>query len=168
MSHQRSCRIHELRSNQACGPNVGHRAARPKQLNRSSHIAFSTLKRAIIAATIFCIRATPALAQATRQLLEQYAYEIVTATDFKQVEAGCANIQFDLALIGDDNFEPRIKKAIALLLKEHCPDVPILEICKDTPVTEASEFVQEGSPDELVKAVRRMLGKVKSPVSATR
>jgi hypothetical protein len=120
-----------------------------------------------MAATIFCIRATPALAEATRQLFEQYAYEIVTATDFKQVEAGCANIQFDLALIGD-NFEPRIKKAIALLLKEHCPDVPILEIYKDTPVTEASEFVQEGSPDELVKAVRRMLGKVKSPVSATR
>jgi DNA-binding response OmpR family regulator len=109
-----------------------------------------------VAATILCIRATPALAEATRLLLEQHAYEIVTATDFKQVEAACTNIRFDLALIGD-NFDPRIKKAIYLLIKENCAKVPILEMYKGNPAIDNAEHVNAASPDELILAVRRML-----------
>jgi hypothetical protein len=107
-------------------------------------------------ATIFCIPATSALAEAKRQLLALRPYEFVTATDYQQIEAACANLRFDLALIGE-NFEPPIKKAISSLLREHCPQVPILEIYKDRPVIEGSEYVKAGSPDEIVKAVQRIL-----------
>jgi hypothetical protein len=107
-------------------------------------------------ATIFCIPATSALAEAKRQLLALRPYEFVTATDFKQIEDACANIRFDLALVGE-NFEPLIKMAISSLLKEHCPQVPILEIYKDRPVIEGSEYVKAGSPAEIVKAVQRIL-----------
>lgn len=107
-------------------------------------------------ATIFCIPATSALAEAKRKLLALRPYEFVTATDFQQIEAACAHLQFDLALIGE-NFEPQIKMAISSLLREHCPHVPILEIYKDKPVIEGSEYVKAGSSDEIVKAVQRML-----------
>ena len=107
-------------------------------------------------ATIFCIPTTSALAEAKRQLLALRPYEFVTATDFTQIEAACVNIRFDLALIGE-NFEPPIKMAISSLLREHCPQVPILEVYKDKPVMEGSEYVQAGSPDEIVKAVQRIL-----------
>jgi hypothetical protein len=103
-------------------------------------------------ATIFCISATSALAEAKRQLLALRPYEFVPPTDFQQIEAACANIRFDLALIGE-NFDPPIKMAISSLLREHCPGVPILEIYEDRSVIEGSEYVKAGSPDEIVKAV---------------
>jgi hypothetical protein len=114
-----------------------------------------------VAATILYIRTAPALPERTRLLLEQHAYEIVTATDFKQVKTACANIRFDLALIGD-NFVPRIKKAIYLLIKETCAQVPILEMYKHRPVINEAKHVNAASPDELMKAVQSMLVRKRS------
>jgi hypothetical protein len=133
------------------------RGAHSAPKNRvSSPTSVFTLQEEVYGGNNFCIPATSALAEAKRQLLALHPYEFVTATDFKQIEAACANIRFDLALIGE-NFEPAIKIAIFFLLRKHCPQVPILEIYKDIPVIEDSEYVKAGSPDEIVKAVQRIL-----------
>jgi DNA-binding response OmpR family regulator len=114
--------------------------------------------------TILSIRSKEAV-ESTRLLLEQQGFRVISATDFKQVEAACAEAQFDLVLIGDA-IEPKIKKAIVALLRDRRSAAPVLELYHGKPELEDVYSVDAVSPDDLIASVNRVLKQVRSSQSA--
>jgi DNA-binding response OmpR family regulator len=117
--------------------------------------------------TILSIRATQAMAEATRLLLEEQGFRVVSATDFRQVEAACAQGQFELVLIGDA-IEPRTKKAIAALIRDRCSvTVPILEIYTSKPELDNVHSVSASDPPaELIQTLKTILNQQHTGQSA--
>lgn len=79
-------------------------------------------------------------AEAMQKALQQRGHFVVAATDFDQVRKSCSNLNFDLVVIGDA-ISPRIKKALALELREYCGQSPLLEICKSEPCIREADYV---------------------------
>lgn len=96
-------------------------------------------------------------AEAMQKALQQRGHFVVAATDFAQVRKSCDNLRFDLVVIGDA-ISPRIKKALAIELKEYCGQAPLLEICKSEPCIEEADYVLESDGYEaLSQRIHRIL-----------
>ncbi len=96
-------------------------------------------------------------ADAMKEALARRGHAVIAATDFSQVRQSCADLRFDLVVIGDA-IPPRIKKALALDLKRYCPDSPVLEICTSQPcIAEADYFLQKDSFDALSQKISEIL-----------
>lgn len=96
-------------------------------------------------------------AEAMQKALQQRGHFVVAATDFDQVRKSCDNLRFDLVVIGDA-IGRRIKKALAIQLKEYCPQVPVLEICKSEPcIDEADYILKSDSYEALSQRIHEIL-----------
>ncbi len=107
------------------------------------------------------------MAEATRLLLEDHGFQVVSATDFRQVEAACADGRFNLVLIGDA-IEPRTKKAIATLIHDRrAVKVPILEIYSSKPELDNVHSVAGSKPpDDLIRTLKSILNQHEAGQSA--
>jgi hypothetical protein len=100
--------------------------------------------------------------QTRKLLLERHSYEVIPALNFKEVEEACRKDKFDLAMVGHD-IEPKIKKAIGLKIREHRPQIPIVEMCRYSPEIEGSIFTTTESPAELLQTIAEVCaGKLSS------
>ena len=96
-------------------------------------------------------------AEAMQNALQQRGHFVVAATDFEQVRKSCENLRFDLAVIGDA-IAPRIKKALALDLKQYCSQTPVLEICKAEPCLRKADYVVKAdSYEALAQRIHNVL-----------
>lgn len=105
-------------------------------------------------------------AEAMQKALQQRGHFVVAATDFDQVRKSCSNLSFDLVVIGDA-ISPRIKKALAIELREYCGKAPLLEICKSEPCIREADYVLNSDGYEalsqrihqiLMRGARRKVG----------
>ncbi len=86
-------------------------------------------------------------------VLEQSTFLVIVARDFKELEAACVALKFHVAVLGPA-LGRRMKKALALMIQEKCPEVPIIEMFSESPpVDRAIHLTGEPGP-ELVKAVK--------------
>lgn len=79
-------------------------------------------------------------AEAMQKALQQRGHFVVGATDFNQVRKSCDNLRFDLVVLGDA-ISSRIKRALAIELREYCPQAPLLEICKSDQCIDEADYV---------------------------
>lgn len=91
-----------------------------------------------------------------QSLLEQHSFSVVTASDFKQLEELCKQGKFDVALV-EAEIQPKIKKAIGLLLRSSCPWAPIVEMYSGDPQIPGAEPVSADNFDDLVPAILKAL-----------
>lgn len=59
--------------------------------------------------------------------LQENGIHVLSASDFKSLESLCSTSNFNLAVISDQ-IPRKVKRAIAALLAELRPDVPIVEL----------------------------------------
>lgn len=92
-------------------------------------------------------------------LFEQSAFDVEIARNFRELEAACRRLRFRVAVLGP-SLGDRMKKAVALLLQQRCPDVPIIEVVHGMPVVEhAIHFAGEPGP-ELIKTVKAAIARM--------
>jgi hypothetical protein len=106
--------------------------------------------------TILCISANDAILQTRKLLLEKNGYQVIPALNFREVEDACRSGNFDMALIGQD-IEAKPKKALGFKIRELCPRVLILEMCRYSPEIEGAAFTVSDSPDELLLTISEVL-----------
>lgn len=78
-------------------------------------------------ALVLCTGVNSALMRSRRYILERAGHTVVTATDDTTLFAACAGRSFHVAVIGQ-SAGPAIKRRIAALVREQCPDVKVLEL----------------------------------------
>jgi DNA-binding response OmpR family regulator len=109
-----------------------------------------------MAKRILSIVGDAGLRKARRMLLQAQGFEIISAGDFREVREACETYAFDLVIIGH-SLDPKIKRAIAVSIRESNPDTPILEMCLVSPEIKGAEYSTSDSPADLIAAVRRIL-----------
>ena len=90
---------------------------------------------------------TECLAQAILEL-QECALHVMVAHDFRELEAACNALRFHVAVLGPA-LGPRMKKAVASLLQEKCPHVPVIELGDKPVVHGAIHFLGESGPEFL-------------------
>ena len=78
-------------------------------------------------ALVLCTGVDKALLQSRRYVLEAAGHTVVTVTDELTLLAACKENRFDVAVIGQTT-GPRMKRRISSLVREHCPQVTVLEL----------------------------------------
>lgn len=78
-------------------------------------------------ALVLCTGADKALLLTRRYILEAAGHTVVTVTDEPSLLAVCKKHSFDVAVIGQSTGSV-MKHRIASLVREHCPDIKILEL----------------------------------------
>lgn len=78
-------------------------------------------------ATVLCIGWDQSLLDTRTLILKSAGHEVHQARTQKEVASLCEARQFDVAVIGQP-ISHRMKHLIAPLIKEHCPEVKILEL----------------------------------------
>jgi len=78
-------------------------------------------------ALVLCTGVDKALLQTRRYVLEAAGHTVVTVTDELTLVSVCNQHHFDVAVVGQTT-GPRMKRRIASLVREHCPQVPLLEL----------------------------------------
>jgi CheY-like chemotaxis protein len=78
-------------------------------------------------ALVLCSGVDKALLQTRRYILEAAGHTVVTVSDERALLAACEKHQFDVAVVGQTT-GPRMKRRVASLVREHCPDVKVLEL----------------------------------------
>ena len=104
--------------------------------------------------TILSICRDPSLSEIRRLLLTGNGYNVVVATDFRQIEALSAPP--NCVVIGTD-IEPRVKRAAGKLLDHKWAGIPILEINVFQPEIEGAAWVSSDSPEEVLAALKDLL-----------
>ena len=81
-------------------------------------------------ALVLCTGIDPVLLKTRRLILERAGHEVVTVTDEPSLLAACKKYPVDVAVIGQ-TMSIRMKRHIAALIRENCPDVKILELHRE-------------------------------------
>ena len=89
-------------------------------------------------------------------LLEQQGFSVYSALNLAEIEAMGKLSDVDLALIGH-GFRGAEKRKIAHIVNNHCPGLPILEMCYQSPEIPGADFILTDSPDELIAAIKLVL-----------
>lgn len=106
---------------------------------------------------ILSVAGTEALRKTRELLLKQAGYLVVSAMTTRELNHVCRRTVFDLAIVGHA-FEEDQKRKVAEVIRQLCPGLPILEICRISPVVPGVEYLlRNPDPDELVKEVNRIL-----------
>ena len=106
---------------------------------------------------ILSVAGTEALRKTRELLLTQARYLVVSAATTREVNHVCRRTVFDLAIVGHA-FEDVEKLKLAEAIRLASPRLPILEICRISPIIPGVEYVlRNPEPGELVKEVNRIL-----------
>jgi DNA-binding NtrC family response regulator len=108
--------------------------------------------------TILSIAFRDQIAEDTQRLLEQNSFSVETVSDFKRLEECCTQGKFDLALV-ESEIMPKVKRAIGLLLRTHCPWAPVVEMFSGKPHIAGAEPIASNQFVELVPTINRTLSK---------
>ena len=100
---------------------------RGSQAVKAARRKFAAPQSVILNALILCTGADKALLQTRRYILEAAGHTVVTVTDEPTLLAACKKHAFDVAVIGQST-RSAIKQRIADLVREHCPNVKVLEL----------------------------------------
>jgi hypothetical protein len=111
-----------------------------------------------LSCTILSIAFRDQIAEDTQRLLEQNSFSVVTVSDFKRLEECCTQGKFDLALV-ESEIMPKVKRAIGLLLRTHCPWAPVVEMFSGKPHIAGAEPIASNQFVELVPTINRTLSK---------
>lgn len=106
---------------------------------------------------ILSVAGTEALRKTRELLLTRAGYLVVSAATTRELNHVCRRTVFDLAVIGHA-FEDDQKQKLAEVVRQLCPGLPILEICRISPVIPSVEYIlRNPDPEELVREVNRVL-----------
>jgi len=78
-------------------------------------------------ALVLCTGTDKALLHTRQYILETAGHTVVTVTNEIALLAGCKEHTFDVAVIGQST-GPKMKRRIASLVREHCPEAKVLEL----------------------------------------
>lgn len=78
-------------------------------------------------AMVLCIGWDQSLLDTRTLILKSAGHEVHQARTQKEVASLCEARRFDVAVLGQP-ISPRMKHLVAPLIKEHCPEVKILEL----------------------------------------
>jgi hypothetical protein len=106
-----------------------------------------------------------ATARIQREWLERAGYRVSPAISLKEVEQACHAGKFDMVLVADA-VEPRMKKAIGLMIRHFLPNAPILQIGRTRPDLDGNCFVTSGSREDVLRSVFRILNSDDIPPAA--
>jgi hypothetical protein len=104
--------------------------------------------------TILTICQNESLSETRRLLLTKNGYQVTVVTDFRHIEK--ISQHPNCVVMGID-IEPRMKRAVAVLLEKRWPGIPILEINILHPEIEGAACVSSDSPEEVVAALKDLL-----------
>jgi DNA-binding response OmpR family regulator len=108
-------------------------------------------------ATILSVSSSDVLKTTRQLLLEQQGYVVCSAQTLAEVESIGKTKKADLAVIGH-GFPGPEKRKIAHAVNHYYPGLPILEMCFQSPEIPGADFVLSDSPDELITAIKLVLG----------
>ena len=77
---------------------------------------------------VLCTGVDPVLLKTRQLILESAGHTVLPASDEREIKIICSKQKFDVAVIGQ-SIPPRIKARAMELVKEHCPEAKILELC---------------------------------------
>jgi hypothetical protein len=97
--------------------------------------------------------------------LERAGYRVTSASTLKEVEQACNAEKFDMVLVADA-LEPRMKKAIGLMIRHFLPNAPILQLGRTRPDLDGNCFVTSGSREDVLRSVSRILSRDEIPPAA--
>lgn len=106
--------------------------------------------------TILSITFRDQIAEQTQRLLEQNSFAVVIASNFRELEELCVRGEFDVALV-ESEIQPKVKRAIGLLLRTNCPQAPVVEMCDGAPEIAGAEPVASDRFADLVPAIYKTL-----------
>lgn len=78
--------------------------------------------------------------------------------NFKELEEACRALRLQAAILGPA-MGSRMKKAVALLLQQKCPGMPIIEVFDGEPVVQGAIHFSGEPGMELVKVVKAAIRK---------
>ena len=106
--------------------------------------------------TVLWICGYAALLETTKMMLASAGFDVHTASDFLQVEAACNEDRFQLAVV-DHTLAPKIKRAIAAVIREKRKGTLILELCQVSSEIPDADYILIGhAPDALMNMVLRI------------
>lgn len=78
-------------------------------------------------ALVLCTGVDKALLHTRRLILESAGHTVATAMDESTLVEVCKKHSFDVAVVGQ-MLSSNVKRRVAFLIKENCPDIQILEL----------------------------------------
>jgi CheY-like chemotaxis protein len=78
-------------------------------------------------ALVLCTGVYPVLIKTRKLILEHAGHTVIPCTDELQLVVACEEHAFDVAVIGQA-VSRKVKRHIALLIRQNCPSVKILEL----------------------------------------
>ncbi len=111
-------------------------------------------------ALVLCTGSEPEVMRKRRQFLEKAGHTVVPAMNEKELSEACQQYEFDVAIIGP-TLSPKMKMHVATLLREHCPDVKVLELSQTLDghaIEDADSWIQafEDVPQDLARQVAEL------------
>ena len=91
--------------------------------------------------------------------------KILANNNFVNSKLFLAAEKFDMVLVADA-VEPRMKKAIGLMIRHFLPNAPILQIGRTRPDLDGNCFVTSGSREDVLRSVFRILNSDDIPPAA--
>jgi len=110
-------------------------------------------------ALVLCTGVDPVLMKTRQLILEKAGHTVVPTFDEREIKAICGSRKFDVAVIGQ-NISPKAKARVLDIIREHCPEVRILELTRPyaSKVLEDADAWLEmpAEPQELAEAVNSL------------
>ena len=78
-------------------------------------------------ALVLCTGVDKAVLETRKLILQAAGHTVVTAVDERSLLEACKNQPFEIAVIGQA-ISRKMKHHLAMLIKQHCPDIKILEL----------------------------------------
>ena len=78
-------------------------------------------------ALVLCTGIDPSVVRTRQLILERAGHVVVPALDKASLIKACQQNKFDVAVVGQ-TVSPKIKRRIAGLIRESCPDAKLLEL----------------------------------------
>ena len=116
-------------------------------------------------ALVLCSGIDKSVLETRRLILEKAGHRVVTVMDETSLLNECKDHSFDVAVIGQ-TISPNMKPRVAMLIKQHCPNVKILELYppytgKILGDADSWLVVPADMPEELVERVNELASKGK-------
>ena len=113
-----------------------------------------------MAKKILSVAANPAIRASREQLLTQAGFDVVSASNIKELIRACEESpKFHLFILGEAISEPEKYRAV-VTIKTYCPKAPILDLLRpgtrQTPEVGYSQEVTN-DPDTLIQKVKSIL-----------
>jgi CheY-like chemotaxis protein len=118
-----------------------------------------------VPASLLLVVAADAALRLHRDWLEKAGYSVHPATSLKEVEQACHTVKFDLVLLSD-TVDPKMKKAIAMMIRHFFPDTAILQMGRTRPDIGGNAFVTSDSREDVLRSISKILRRDEIPPAA--